>query len=353
MPAVHSRINCYRIVLLALFIFIFLPITTSAQTGGNVLQGRVFAPDGTQPNAPVRVRLTYNGRLILETFTDLSGRFEFPGIQAGRYVITAEGDGLAFETTAVTTDVTGFGSSPQSYTQDVHLRPIVNKGIPPPGVVNAFNQDVPHAARQSFEQGMKLADSGKREEAIAKMREAIVAFPKYFDAHLQLGNLFLKTGKAAEAIAELDIAREINPNDERTFQSFGLLMLNQRNYPVAVAVFEEAGRLNPSNAMNPLMRGIALIHQAATVDESNTAERLPLLGQADRALAHALNLSDNKMKPDAPTLALFYEMKGEPERAATELEGFLKKAPDARNAEALKTEIKRLRDKAQAHATKP
>ena len=348
----HSRISRYWISLLALLIFISFPTTTSAQAGGNVLQGRVIAPDGTQPNSPVRVRLTYNGRLIFETFTDLSGRFEFPGIQGGRYVITAEGDGLTFETTSVSTDVTGFGS-PQSYTQDVHLRPIVNKGIPPPGVVNAFKQEVPHAARQNFEEGMKLADSGKREEAIDKMRQAIVAFPKYFDAHLQLGNLFLKTGKAAEAIAELDIAREINPNDERTFQSFGLLMLNQRNYPVAVAVYEEAGRLNPSNAMNPLMRGIALIHQAATVDESNTAERLPLLGQADRALAQALNLSDNKMKPDAPTLALFYEMKGEPERAASELEAYLKKAPDARNAEALKTEIKRLRDKKQAHATKP
>src|SRR6185295_10337349 len=276
MPAMHSRINRYWIPLLALLIFIFLPTTTSAQSGGNVLQGRVIAPDGTQPNSPVRVRLTYNGRLIFETFTDLSGRFEFPGIQGGRYVITAEGDGLTFETTSVSTDVTGFGS-PQSYTQDVHLLPIVNKGMPPPGVVNAFKQEVPHAARQNFEEGMKLADSGKREEAIDKMRQAIVAFPKYFDAHLQLGNLFLKTGKAAEAIAELDIAREINPNDERTFQSFGLLMLNQRNYPVAVAVYEEAGRLNPSNAMNPLMRGIALIHQAATVDEANTAERLPLL----------------------------------------------------------------------------
>lgn len=352
MPAAHSRINRYLIALLALLIFIFFPTTTSAQ-GGNVLQGRVIAPDGTQPTAPVRVRLTYNGRLIFETFTDLSGRFEFPGIQGGRYVITAEGDGLTFETTTVSTDVTGFGSSQQSFTQDVHLRPIVNKGIPPPGVVNAFTQEVPHTARQNFEEGMKLADSGKREDAIEKMRQAIVAFPKYFDAHLQLGNLFLKTGKAAEAIAELDIAREINPNDERTFQSFGLLMLSQRNYPVAVAVYEEAGRLNPSNAMNPLMRGIALIHQAATTDETNTAERLPLLGQADRALAQALNLSDNKIKPDAPTLALFYEMKGEPERAASELEGYLKKAPDARNAEALKTEIKRLRDKAQTHATKP
>jgi len=352
MQSPHPKHESCRSVLLLFLLLIFLPVTTSAQNG-NVLQGKVIEPDGTQPTAPVRVRLTFNGRLILETFSDLSGRFQFPGIARGTYVITAEGDGRTFETTSISTDVTAFGSAPQSFTQDIQLRPIPRKAATQPGVVNAFTQDVPAAARQSFEEGMKLADGGKRDEAIEKMRQAVVVFPKYFDAHLQMGNLFLKTGRPTDAIAELDIAREINPNDERTYQSFGLLMLNQKNYPVAVAVFAEASRLNPENPMNALMRGIALIHQAATVDEANTAERNPLLNQVDRALAQALELSANKMKPDGPTLALFYEMKGEPERAATELEAYLKKAPEARNAAALKSEIKRLRDKAQAHATRP
>jgi len=352
MQAMHSSLNYCRISLFALLLFLFVPTTTPAQNG-NVLQGKVIAPDGTQPTTPVRVRLTFNGRLILETFTDLSGRFTFPGLARGTYVVTAEGDGRTFETTSVSTDISAFGSAPQSFTQDIHVRPIPRKATSQPGVVNAFSQDVPAAARQPFEEGMKLADGGKRDEAIEKMRQAILAFPKYFDAHLQLGNLFLKTGRAPEAITELDIAREINPNDERTYQSFGLLMLSQKNYPVAVAVFSEASRLNPSNPMNALMRGIALIHQAATIDEANTADRAPLLNRADLALNQALNLSENKMKPDSPTLALFYEMKGEPERAAAELETYLKKAPDARNAAALKNEIKRLRDKAQARANRP
>lgn len=329
-------------------VFFVSAASTFAQ-GAHTLQGRVATPTGTQPTAPVKITLTYSGRRIYETFTDLSGRFNFPGLNRGTYQLTAEGDGRTFETTTVTAEVSAFGSAPQIFTQDIQLRPIPGKAITSPGVVNAFTQDVPAAARQNFEQGMKLADSGKREEAIAKMRAAIQVFPKYFDAHLQLGNIFLKTGQPAEAIAELDLAREINPNDERTYQSFGLLMLNQKNYPVAVVVFAEASRLNPANPMNALMRGIALIHQAATMDEANAADRVLLLNQADRALAQALNLSDNKMKPDAPTLALFYEMRGEPERAASELEAYLKKAPDSRNAAAIKNEIKRLRDK--AHAT--
>jgi len=349
MHSIPSALQVWQLGCLLAFLFIFFPVTTSAQ---NVLEGKVIAPDGTQPTQPVRVRLTYNGRLILETFTDLSGRFTFPGIGRGTYQITAEGDGRTFQTTSVSADVTAFGSAPQSFTQDIQLRPLPRKAITQPGVVDAFRQDVPAGAREAFSEGMKLLDSGKRDEAIEKMRQAIAIFPKYFDAHLQLGNLFLKTGRAADAIAELDLAREINANDERTYQSFGVLMLNQKNYPVAVAVFAEAARLNPSNPVNALMRGTALIYQAAALNETNSTERQPLLNRAEEALGQALNLSDNKMKPDAPTLALFFEMKGEPERAAAELEAYLKKAPQSKNAAALKSEIKRLREKAQAQTSR-
>lgn len=324
--------------------------TAAAQNAQNVLQGKVVTPNGLQPTSPVRVRLTYNGRLILETFTDLSGRFNFPGLQTGTYQLTAEGDGRTFETTSVMVDVAAFGRAGQTFTQDLTLRPIVLKGVTQPGVINAFRQDVPPNARSAFEQGMKLADGGQPDQAINKMREAVSAFPKYFDAHLQLGNLFLKTGRTADAIAELDLAREINPNDERSYQSFGLLLMGQKNYPVAVAVFGEAERLNPTNPMNALMRGIALIHQASTVEE---ATRTVLLSNADEELTEALRLSDNKAKPDSLTLALFYEMKGEPERAAKELESYLSKAPQAKNADALKNEIKRLRQKAQNGAARP
>jgi len=325
--------------------------TASAQNAANVLQGKVVTSNGLQPTSPVRVRLTYNGRLILETFTDLSGRFNFPGLQTGTYQLTAEGDGRTFETTSVMVDVSAFGRAGLTVTQDITLRPIVLKGRTQPGVINAFRQDVPENARLAFEQGLKLADSGKPEEAINKLNQAVQAFPKYFDAHLQLGNLFLKTGRTAEAIAELDLAREINPNDERAYQSFGLLLMGQKNYPVAVAVFAEAERLNPTNPMNALMKGTALIHQTAT--EADTAARTVLINRADQALTQALNLSDNKAKPDSLTLALFYDLKGEPERAATELESYLRKAPQAKNSEALKSEIKRLREKAQNKTTQP
>ncbi len=318
----------------------------SAQ-GANVLEGKVITPSGTQPVNPVRVKLTFNGRAIHETFTDLSGRFSFPGLSRGTYQLTAEGDGMTFETTTVTADIPAFGAAAQGFTQDIQLRPIRSKPNTGPGVINAFTQNVPSAAKQALDAGLKLAGEGKTPEAIESMRKAIQIFPQYFDAHLQLGNVFLKSDQLPEAIAELDKAREINPNDERAYQSFGLLLMKQRNYAVAVAVFAEAARLNPQNPMNTVMRATALIHQAAGSED----ERSYLLSRAELALTQASNLSENRLKPDTMTMALFYELKGDPDRAASELEAYMKKNPQLKNATALQSEIKRLRDK--ARATKP
>src|SRR5215207_2292730 len=98
--------------LFAVFVVAFLASAFSVVAqSANVLQGKVVAPSGTQPTNPVRVKLTFNGRPIHETFTDLSGRFSFPGLRSGTYQLTAEGDGLTFETTSVYAQVSAFGSA--------------------------------------------------------------------------------------------------------------------------------------------------------------------------------------------------------------------------------------------------
>ncbi len=337
-----------------LVVAFFASASLAVAQNANVLQGRVIAPSGTQPTNPVRVKLTFNGRPIHETFSDLSGRFSFPGLARGTYQLTAEGDGITFETTSVSADVSAFGSAPQSFTQDIQLRPIRHKPIPQAGVVNAFSQVVPEPAKQALDAGIKLAEEGNTKAAVESMQKAIQIFPDYFDAHLQLGNTFLKTEQFEEAIAELDRARLINPNDERAYQSFGFLLMKQRNFAVAVAIFAEAARLNPENPTNAVMRATALIHQAANTSESAPASegRAFLLGRAEIALAQASTLSENKLKPDSMTMALFYELKGEPERAATELESYLRKT-QLKNPEPIQAEIKRLREKAKAGKKTP
>jgi hypothetical protein len=337
-PVMNAALRIIFAVALALALGVFVQ-----GQGLNTLQGKVITPDGNQPSAPVRVSLTFNGRHLYETFTDLSGRFSFPGVARGTYQLTAEGDGKTFETTTVYAEVSAFGA-PQLFTQDVQLRAIRTKGIARPGVVNAFSQSVPKAAQKAFERAEKLTNDGNPNEAEAKLLEAISIFPPFFEAHFALGNHFLKAGAFDKAIAELDKAREVNPNDERLYQSFGLILMQQRNYPVAVAIFTEASRLNPQNPLNVVMRATALIHQAAVTDPSSL-DLKTLLNEAAAALSRAYDLAGKDLKVDSLTLALFYELKGEPDRAANELEEYLRKTPSV-NTEAIQGEIKRLRLKA-------
>jgi tetratricopeptide (TPR) repeat protein len=340
-----KRLYC---VWLGSFVLLFFAIAPVFAQGAHSLQGKVITPDGSAPVQPVKVTLTFSGRRIYETFTDLGGNFSFSGLKNGTYQLTAEGDGVAFETTSVSAEVTGFGSSQQTFTQNIQLRPKQVNATPRPGVVSAFKQDVPKAARETFERAKKLADQGKVDMALSLMREALKLFSEYFEAHLELGNELLQTGHLDEAIAELDQARKINPNDDRTYQSFGLILMRQQKYSIAVGVFAEASRLNPTNPMNPLMRATALIHQASTIEPAQSAtarsDREFLLARAEVALTQASDLSGKKLTADHLTLAMFYEMKGERERAAGELEEYLRKNPNIKNADSISAAIKKLRE---------
>ncbi len=332
---------------------VFLTSTALSQ-GSNTLQGRVVTPDGSQPTAPVRVILTMSGRRIYETFTDLSGRFSFPGLARGSYIITAEGDGRTFADTSVSAEVSAFGNAPQQFTQDIQLRAIAGKSVSRATVISAFTQEVPQAAREKLELANKLTDKGKSEDAIVQIEEAIRIFPRYFEAHLALANQLLKANRLNDAIRELDVAREINPNDERLYQSFGLLLMQQKNYPMAVAIFAEASRLNPSNPINVMMRATALIYRAANIDPATPKQleaRSQLLQQTELALTQAYELSGKKLKADSVTMAVFYDLKDEPGRAADELEDYLQKNPESKNAEAIRKEVTRLRLKASSKSS--
>lgn len=332
---------------LIFFTLLFFTAITSFAQGAHTLQGKVIAPNGNAPAQPVRVSLTYNGRPIYETFTDLGGHFSFAGLANGNYELAAEGDDSTFETTRVTAEVAAFGPAPQLFTQNIQLRPKRSNIAPRAAVVSAFNQDVPKPARALLERAKKMAEQGQPELALSLMQEAIKIFPAYFEAHLELGNELLQINRLEDAITELDRARALNPNDDRVYLSFGLVLMQQQKYPMAVAVFAEAARLNPTNPLNPLMRAVALIRQASTIDpqQSKTAatDREFILKRAEVALSQASDLSGQKLTADYLTLAEFYEMKGERGRAAAELEQYLQKNPDAKNAEAIREAIRKLR----------
>lgn len=312
------------------------PAAASAQVspgqGTHELEGKVVLPNGSQPAQPVRVTLTYNGRRIQETFTDLSGRFTFKGLGAGSYQLTAEGDGRTFETTSVTAEVTGFGGTSQGFTQNVQLRPKAGAALPPAGVVPAedFDPDVPERARELYRQAARSAAADKAEQAAKQFREALDAHPSFYAAQLALADQLLKLQRNEEALAAYRRAGELKPDRPEPYAGVGAALVNQKRY-------EEAIRL---------LRGLVELEKSLPAPYLSLGYAEMMTGDLKAAEGHLLRALELSRPPIARVyLANVYEQLGQFPKAVEQLQSFLKENPDAPQAAAVRGAIEKLKKK--------
>ncbi|MFN2599365.1 MAG: tetratricopeptide repeat protein, partial [Pyrinomonadaceae bacterium] len=215
--------------------------------------------------------------------------------------------------------------------------------------------NVPRAARDAFEAGVRASRENKSADAVASYENAIKLFPDYFDAHLVLASELARAGRLDDAIKHLDEARRVNPKDDRVYDLFARVMRQQHKYAVAARIYAEAASLNPQEPQYLVSEAASLIDQAATLDPTlpkNAEERTFAYGEAEKALARADEISNRRLADVHLQRARLYEKRGDRARAADELEQYLRKAPNAKNAEAIRQAIKQLRAPA-ADAKKP
>lgn len=325
------------------FIFI-LACCGSALAQGHTIRGKVRNPVGVNVGRTT-VTLERNGAMIEQTVTNNEGDFTFSGLTETSYTVVI----AAIDFNAVSESVEFFRGASSDQPGELRTVEIIltpKEGLRPPRAGINFVQDVPPAALAAFTAGIKLTRENRIDEAIASYQNAIKIFPTYFNAHLTLGNELAKQGKLEEAIKSLEAARLVNPKDDRVYDLFGRVMMKQRKYAVAARIYAEAARLNPAEPQYQLARATALVEQATTIDQTKSPtaaeERLFALTEAENTLTQ-LSRQDKKLADVHLQLARVYERKGERARAAGELEQYLRKAPNAKNAEAIRGAIKSLK----------
>lgn len=320
---------------------------TSAQQG-NSIRGKVRDSQGHNvPRVTVDLQ-TGNGAAVDQTTANNEGDFFFGGLNGISYTVVIHSADYAPASEAVEFVNRAGGDQPGEL-RTVELTLVPNAEARPgraPGRVSV-SQNVPAPAREAFERGMKLSREGKAAAAEAAVREAVTAFPDYFDARFWLANELIRTQRLDDAIQHLEVARRVNPTDERVYLLFGNLLVLKKNYAVAAAVFAEAARLSPTDPQPLLQRGIALVEYAARIDAAASKkaadERRTALDDAEKALNEAYRRSDKKLAAALLQLARVYEKRGERARAADEIEQYLRQNPDAPNAPALRDAVKTLR----------
>lgn len=296
---------------------------------GNTLMGKVRSQTG-RPVASLLVELhSGNGALITQTFTTNEGDYAFTGLAGASFVLVINDPNHHPVSERVELTRSAANQPGGVVRMDLTIRP--REGPTAPGQHGVvFHQDVPTKALEAYRGGIRLLGERKTDEAVSAFREAVTVFPDYFDARFALGLEMLRQRRYPEAATELERARKVNPRNGRLYHTFGLLLMEQRRYPQAVEVFEAAARLDPSNAEAHLMRGAALIEIGRLDDAQNALNRAEQLSTSKLALVHA-------------NRARIYERQGNRRRAADELELYLKKNPDAQNADSVREAIKKLR----------
>ena len=307
----------------SLTVAVLAATATVVAQGQHTLQGKVAFPNGSSPPNPVKVSLTFNGRHVYETFTDLSGRFVFSGLGRGRYQLIAEGDGQTFETTRIDADVSAYGSAPQTFTQNIQLRLKADKAVPPAGLtsVEAVDPNLPPRAREQYEKGMKQARDNNPEKAIKLFEGALAAHPQFYSALVALAEQYAKAKRDQEAVASYQKAMDLKPDRAPAYVGFGVMLVKQKRYAEAIPPLRRSLELEKLSSTPYLFLGLAEMMTGDYESAETSLLRSYEIGKP--ALAHMY-------------LANLYELKGEPEKAIRQLKAFLDESPnltDERRAE--------------------
>lgn len=306
---------------------------TAAAQASHTLQGRVSFANGSQPPNPVRISLSLSGKRLYETFTDLSGRFSFSGLNRGKYQLTAETDGRTFETTRADAEVLGFGSAPQTFTQNIALRPIPGGGAAQRAdtvAAEASDPNLPQQARDEYKKGTKRVSEDKSEEALKHFEQAIQAAPRFYLAHLSMADQYLKLRRFDEAAAAYSKAKEIRPDRAEPLNGLGATLIQQQKYDAALSHLRRVVEMGKQSSATYLYLGLG---------ETMTGD----YAAAEANLKRALELT--KAPVARIYLANLYELKGEPQKAIQQLEAVLKENPDAPQTRQVRDAIEKLRKK--------
>lgn len=294
---------------------ILLAATTSLGQAAHSLQGRVVLPNGSQPPNPVRVTLTFSGKRVHETFTDLSGRFFFSGLNRGRYQLVADGDGETFETTQTDAEVLGFGAGSQTFTQNIQLRLKAGKAVATAAVtsVEALDPNLPPRAREQYEKGLKQSRDNNPEKAIKLFEEALTAYPQFYSAHVAVAEQYAKLKRDQEAVAAYQKAIEIKPDRAPAYVGIGVMLVRQKRYPEAIPPLRRSLELDKLSSTPYLFLGLAEMMTADYQAAEASLLRSYEIGKPALARIYLANL---------------YELKGEPEKAIQQLKAFLAESPN-------------------------
>lgn len=252
------------------------------------------------------------------------GLCAFAGLQIGDYRIVASAPGFL----------------PISYADHfivdealrLVLQPLpVNQQKLSGSAVSVVDLRAPRKAREEYKKGLGYQDEGRQAEARRAFLAAIASYPQYSAAYSSLGITLLQLKEREEALKVLERALELNPLSYDAQLTTGLILNDQRRFVEAQEYLSAATRLNT---------GDWRLHY----EQGRMHYGLGRYSEAERSLRMA-----RRSQPPYGNLYLLLGntlvLQEKYEEAISELEEFLRVAPQHRAAEQVREKLLLLRNR--------
>lgn len=311
--------------------------TADMGTGGRyVIQGTLLFPSGQRVDRPMKVRLYTATRGEVSTMTDTNGRFLFRRLSPGQYTILIDGD-KDYENVNEQTNIIQAGRDQRTASTEeiipvqIRLKHKAGDSVRAE-VVHAELANVPKPALDLYYGALKLAQEGKNKAAIEKLNQAITAHPNFMLAFNELGVQYQKVGELDKANEALQSALKISPASFAPLVNHGIVLVRMKKYAEAEVDLRAALKENDKSAIAHFYLGRALAY-------------LGKFDDAEKELNTAVTLGGEQMKEAHRYLGAIYHARGQTDKAIAQLEIYLKVAPKAEDADAVRQLIRQLKEK--------
>ena len=304
-------------------------------TGGkNTIQGSIYYPGGRRldKRAKVRLRSLASGDMFM--MTDDNGAFTFRRLRGGSYTVIVDA-GEEYETASENVDIIDTArrrdDSGQTITVQLTLQP--KQSTPKTvGTVSAKSAGAPDEAKKLYMDALESVRAGDSRKAIEQLNSALKIYPDYMPALNELGVQYMRLKEDGKAEEVFQKALKIAPEAFTPRLNYGVLLVQMKNYPKAVDELYKALHKDPTSAIGHLYIGRALVKLTSYDD----AEKFLLL-------AVKYGKEKDEMAEAHRYLGAVYIEKHDNERAAAELETYLRLSPNSKDAKNISDIIKQLR----------
>jgi tetratricopeptide (TPR) repeat protein len=109
-------------------------------------------------------------------------------------------------------------------------------------------EDVVNEAKAAYDEGNRLCEERKLEQALAAYSRALEHFPPFYEAHDNRAFTLMELARYPEAAKEFEESIRINPDNPAALFSLGECFLKVGEYPKAVDIFQDCATRWPDQA---------------------------------------------------------------------------------------------------------